>query len=218
MARPKKDPTIRKKEFTDAAERLFFEKGYDATSVQDVLKAVGGESLSPSVLYYYFPSKEDLFEATINAYVSRYIDGIAKILNDKSLALSMKTQKITKEIEMTIHHFLQTESYFIGDKGYSRQIYRITAQHVFSCLIDPTQQLIEDSIRNGILPETHLLKSMDTRRMAYLLLYASYSLFHKEDEASYLVNVQHALTMLPLLLEQILGLPFGSLGRNSINE
>ena len=212
MPRKKNDPAIRQKEFTDAAERLFFEKGYDATTVQDVLKAVGGESLSPSVFYYYFPSKEDLFEATIAAYVSHYIEGIGQILSEMSLSLSNKLQNIIKEIAKSIDHFLQVEAYFINDKGYSRQVYRMIAQNMFSGLIDPTQRLIEDSINNGLLPESHLLTVMDSRRMAYLLLYASYSLFHKEDEANYLDNVQEALTMLPAILEQILGLPVGSLG------
>lgn len=212
MARKKNDPTIRQKEFTDAAERLFFEKGYDATTVQDVLKAVGGESLSPSVFYYYFSSKEDLFEATIAAYVSRYIEGIGQILMDTTLILSDKLQKIVKEITKSINHFLQVEAYFINDRGYSRQVYRMIAQNMFSGLIEPTQRLIENSILNGTLPETHLLTVMNSRRMAYLLLYASYSLFHKEDEAGYLDNVQEALTMLPAILEQILGLPVGSLG------
>jgi|GEM_PF-1337508 len=212
MARPKKDPAIRQKEFTDAAEELFFEKGYDATSIQDVLKAVGGESLSPSVFYYYFSSKEDLFEATIGDYVSRYIEGIARILNDESLNLSAKVQSIMEKIRTAIHHFLRIETFFEKDKGYSRQIYELMAHKVLSCLIDPTQRLIKESVSNGVLPETELLNAMNPRRTAYLLLYSSYSLFHKEDEANYLANVEKAVNLLPLLLEQILSLPPGSLG------
>jgi AcrR family transcriptional regulator len=211
MARPKKDPAIRQKEFTDAAEKLFFETGYDATSVQDVLKAVGGESLSPSVFYYYFSSKEDLFEATISTYVSRYIEGIAQILRNDALGLSSKTRNIIGKMETAIHHFLRVESFFINDKGYSRHVYNIIAQNVFACLIGPAQELIENSVRNGLLPETDLIKAMGTRRMAYLVLYASYSLFHKENEANYLAELHNAVKMLPLLLEQILSLPPGSL-------
>lgn len=217
MARPKKDPAIRQKKFTDAAERLFFEKGYDSTSVQDVLKAVGGESLSPSVFYYYFPSKEDLFEATINAYVSRYIEDISETIKDESLNLSAKVEKIIKEIKIALGYFMQVQSYFSKDKGYSRQIYQIMAQNVFSNLIDPTQQLIEESIADGRLQETFLLKSIGTRRIAYLILYAAYSLFHKEDETNYLSNTYKVLEMLPLILENILDLPSGSLG-NTFEE
>lgn len=211
MARQKKNPAIRQKEFTDAAERLFFQKGYDNTSVQDVLKAVGGESLSPSVFYYYFSSKEDLFEATINAYVSCYIEGISKTIENDSLNLSAKVQKIIEEIKAALGHFMQVQSYFAKDKSYSRQIYQIMAQNVFSSLIDPTQRLIEESAADGPLQETLLLKSIGPRRMAYLILYAAYSLFHKEDEANYLNNAYKALEMLPLILEKILDLPSGSL-------
>jgi AcrR family transcriptional regulator len=216
MSRPKKDPAIRQKEFTDAAEKLFFEKGYDATSVQDVLSAVGGESLSPSVFYYYFPSKEKLLEATIQEYVSRYVEGIAQILKDKSAALSQKTGRVISEIQTAVSHFYQVGLYFEKDKGYSRQIYEIIAGKVFSHLIDPTQRLIEESLQSGQLPQTNLIKAMPPRRMAYLLLYACYSLFHKETEENYLSEIEKTVTLLPLILEQILGLPAGSLGDAAI--
>ena len=218
MARPKKDPAIRQKEFTDAAQKLFFEKGYDATSIQDVLNAVGGGFLSPSVFYYYFSSKEKLFEATVHAYVSRYIESIAQILEAKALSLSQKTELVTKEVKTAVHHFFQIGSYFEKDKGYSRQIYEIIAGKVFSRLIDPMQSLIEESLRSGQLPETSLTKTMPLRKMAYLLLYAGYSLFHKEKEENYLSEVEKTVTLLPFVLEQILGLPVGSLGDTSVTK
>ena len=50
----------RRDQIIEAAERLFYEKGYEQTSVQDVLDAL---SLSKGGFYNYFQSKIELLEA-----------------------------------------------------------------------------------------------------------------------------------------------------------
>ena len=48
-----------------AAMTLFAEKGYDSTSVADVLRAA---SVNSGSLYHYFPGKQDLLLAVLDAY------------------------------------------------------------------------------------------------------------------------------------------------------
>ena len=57
MARNKyPEETVRR--ILDTAERLFVEKGYDRTSLQDILDETG---LSKGAVYHHFASKEDIF-------------------------------------------------------------------------------------------------------------------------------------------------------------
>ena len=57
MARNKyPEETIQK--ILDTAERLFIEKGYDHTSLQDIIESTG---LSKGGIYHHFASKEDIF-------------------------------------------------------------------------------------------------------------------------------------------------------------
>lgn len=44
---------------TDSAARLFMEKGYDKTSLQDIIDDTG---LSKGAIYHHFASKEDIFQ------------------------------------------------------------------------------------------------------------------------------------------------------------
>jgi AcrR family transcriptional regulator len=60
---PATPPTRDRLVFT--AMQLFWEKGYGSTSVADVLKAAGANSGS---LYYFFPGKQDLLIAVLEAY------------------------------------------------------------------------------------------------------------------------------------------------------
>lgn len=59
--------------FLAAAERLFFAKGYARTSVRDILDEVGEKSASPSVFYHYFPSKDALYHAVMEARAAAYV-------------------------------------------------------------------------------------------------------------------------------------------------
>jgi TetR/AcrR family transcriptional repressor of nem operon len=58
---------------TFTAMRLFGEKGYESTSVSDILKAAGANSGS---LYHFFPTKQDLLLEVLR----RYRDGIEPML------------------------------------------------------------------------------------------------------------------------------------------
>lgn len=57
-----KEAEERKNEILDVAEKLFGERGYDATSTNDILKEIG---IARGTLYYHFKSKEDILDAMI---------------------------------------------------------------------------------------------------------------------------------------------------------
>ena len=45
----------------DAAQRLFLEKGYDQTTIQDIVDQLGG--LTKGAVYHHFKSKEEILNA-----------------------------------------------------------------------------------------------------------------------------------------------------------
>lgn len=60
MAR-NKYPEITEERILQAAERLFLEKGYDNTTIQDIVDALG--DLTKGAVYHHFKSKEEIMEA-----------------------------------------------------------------------------------------------------------------------------------------------------------
>lgn len=61
MARPvKKEPEQWKNEILDAAQKLFLSKGYEETSVSDIMKEAGG---AKGMFYRFFESKEEVMRA-----------------------------------------------------------------------------------------------------------------------------------------------------------
>ena len=57
-----KEPEERKNEILDAAERLFAAKGYEESTVNNILETV---KIAKGTFYYYFKSKEEVLDAII---------------------------------------------------------------------------------------------------------------------------------------------------------
>ena len=57
MSRITKDPTERRQEILDTALKLFWEKGYEKTSMTEIAQAM---QVAQGLCYRYFPSKEAL--------------------------------------------------------------------------------------------------------------------------------------------------------------
>ena len=65
-----KEPEERKQEILDTAMRLFYEKGYEKTSIADIAKTIG---VAQGLCYRYFPSKEALFDSAIEQYADELV-------------------------------------------------------------------------------------------------------------------------------------------------
>lgn len=75
MARPiQYDPD---KVLSDAVQ-LFWEKGYESTSIQDIVTATG---LKPGSLYKVYSNKEELFHAVLDAYSNHYLEHVENLFN-----------------------------------------------------------------------------------------------------------------------------------------
>lgn len=79
-----KEGKVRKNEILDEAEKLFFAKGYEKTTINDVLSAVG---ISKGALYYYFDSKEAILDALVERRIAIGVTAAESIAADKSLTV-----------------------------------------------------------------------------------------------------------------------------------
>ena len=77
----------------DVATHLFVEKGYDATSLQDIINET---NLSKGAIYHHFSSKEEIFEAIFHRIGEENTSALAKVRDDKSLNGLEKMRSIFK--------------------------------------------------------------------------------------------------------------------------
>lgn len=82
MTRIKRPPEERRAQFLDCAQALFFARGYEATTVNDIIERAG---LSKGAFYHYFDSKEALLDALAERVVAQVIADARPILEDPGL-------------------------------------------------------------------------------------------------------------------------------------
>ncbi|MCI8382426.1 MAG: TetR/AcrR family transcriptional regulator [Lachnospiraceae bacterium] len=79
----------------EAATRLFIEKGYEHTSIQDIISNLGG--LSKGAIYHHFKSKEDILEAVTDKMTEESNKILEKIRDREDLTGKEKMKMIFKE-------------------------------------------------------------------------------------------------------------------------
>lgn len=77
----------RKHEILDISKELFIEKGYENTSIVNILEKVG---IAKGTLYYYFTSKEEILDAIIDRISEKIFYKAQEISKDPSLSVQEK--------------------------------------------------------------------------------------------------------------------------------
>ena len=103
MPRTPQDPSIRMNEILDVADYLFFTKGYDATTINDITKKMG---VAQGMLYYYFKSKEEILEKMLDRHADSLMSEIKTIIDLNSSP--------TEKISLTISNVLRKATYKDG--------------------------------------------------------------------------------------------------------
>lgn len=109
MAGVKKASRGRHAEVLEVAGRLFYTKGYEATSVQDIADEMG---MLKGSLYYYISTKEDILFEIVRSYheeTRAYFDEIA---NSDLPAVDKLRKFIETETAYTAHHLEKSSLFF----------------------------------------------------------------------------------------------------------
>jgi AcrR family transcriptional regulator len=151
MARISKNYDVRRQEFLDTAQELFYSNGYDQTSISMILEKVG---VAKGTFYHYFDSKTDLLNTLIDRISNRNLEYLLPIVDDPQLGAldklnqyfsrsqALKTtnreilkvwlQVMYKDENVLLRHKVQTK----GVELIAPQLSRIIAQGVQEKVFD----------------------------------------------------------------------------------
>ena len=136
---------IKRAQILDAAEKLFFEKGYDATSVQDILDALG---LSKGGFYHYFDAKDTLLREICLRRAEDRFERLKAELNDSrrgpvdKLNLLLAQANLFESEEPRFAALLMKLCWRDGDASISAHWRRI--------LVDRLTPMMDDVIAAGL--------------------------------------------------------------------
>lgn len=121
----------------DTAFRLFIEKGYERTSIQDIIDHLGG--LSKGAIYHHFKSKEDILVAVTDRMTAESNQMLAVIRDRSDLNGKEKLKTIFKE---SIRRPVQNDIFTVAPDFHNNP------KLLFSLLYDT----MENAAPNYILP------------------------------------------------------------------
>lgn len=128
MARIVKEPDVRRTELITVAQALFYTKGYDATSVSDIVKQA---DVAKGTFYYYFDSKQAVLEEMITQISAQARAIMQSVADDETLPALEKWEKA----------FLVTGSWKFARKDELLAILAVTMQDENVMLRHKTQQI-----------------------------------------------------------------------------
>ena len=146
MARPAKNPKIRINEILDAAEPLFYSKGYTQTTIADIVTTL---NVAPGTIYYYFKSKESILDGIIRKHVQQFSEQIHLIANSTDMGSIDKLQEVVRRLFSIIRHknnSLLFEFLYTDDTLYMLQ--RIELQSKL-LLCEPLCAIIQQGMSEG---------------------------------------------------------------------
>jgi AcrR family transcriptional regulator len=94
MVKTAKRHLLKKREIVETAEKLFLKKGYQETTIDDILEAA---SLSKGGFYHYFTSKEEVLTESINAMMTDMLRELESVVNDEKLNAMEKLKRFMEK-------------------------------------------------------------------------------------------------------------------------
>jgi TetR/AcrR family transcriptional regulator, cholesterol catabolism regulator len=96
------DYKAKRDELVMLAAKLFKEKGFKATTLNDIAKQAGVERAS---LYYYISSKEELFQEVVRGVTDANASAASKIMRLKSLGPKEKLQRLVELLMVSYEEY-----------------------------------------------------------------------------------------------------------------
>ncbi len=158
MARIIKDYDERLNELLDAAQTLFFSKGYEKTSVNDIINSVG---VAKGTFYHYFNSKVDLLDKLVDRFISLTFQEAQEMSNrpfpdaiEKLNAFfeTIRNQKVAqKDLMMLFMKVMYTdENLMLRHKMFRRSVEKF---------VPLLREIIEEGVTDGSLQPVDVVET-----------------------------------------------------------
>lgn len=199
-----KDAEQRKDEILTAAERLFASRGFDATSTNDILDAVG---IARGTLYYHFKSKEEILDGIIARIVDDCACKAAAVAYDRSFPVLERLRRTLMAV-----HLEGSAAGFVMEQIHKPQN-ALMHQKTQAKLAEKINPIITDILKDGI-QESLFQTDYPEETVEMVMLYAN-TVFDDLQElspelrprkvAAFIYNLERLMHAAPGSLAQVLG-------------
>jgi Transcriptional regulator len=165
----------------DAAYRLFMEKGYERTSIQDIIDQLGG--LSKGAIYHHFKSKEDILIAVSDRMTAESDQMLAAIRDRSDLCGKEKLKTIFKE---SINRPVQNDIFTVVPNFHNnpRLLFSLLHETIEEVAPDYLLPIIKEGISDGSI-ETDYPEQLAEMILLVANVWMNPMIFDDSEEESY---------------------------------
>jgi AcrR family transcriptional regulator len=180
MTEANKNHNTKKCNLAELAGNLFIDKGYEETTVDDILEASG---LSKGGFYHYFQSKEEVLLEVINNFIEKILAEVEPIIENKALG-AMEKLRLFIEKELTIKkENMAFSKYFTAEKRSDFIIYKYNLSFAQK-YVGPLVRIVEQGIAEGVFHLEFPYESVDIliRALATTISYVENELVNDHEK------------------------------------
>lgn len=194
-----KEHDERKNEIIDTASHIFAQKGYDKTSVNDILNAIG---IAKGTFYHYFKSKEEVLDAVIAKATELIVERVEAVADNSGLAPEDKLLGVF--MAMRIEN--QMEKGFLEEmhRPENALMHQKSLVSIIAVLTPMLTQIVTEGIEKGVFHSEYPEQFMQIFLASATTLFDD-GIFQVEPEKQEMLFLA-----LISLLEKMLGVESGS--------
>ena len=158
-----KEAEERKNEILDVSQRLFSTKGFEETSIADILNEIG---IAKGTLYYHFRSKEEILDAIIERMIAEQVSKAKMIANYKSVPAVMRVVNaiMSFSVEGENEGFVLEQIH----KPQNALMHKKIQDRLMQAVVPIITEIVTDGIKEGVFETDYPREAVEL-----VLLYAS---------------------------------------------
>lgn len=207
-------PDDRRAQLLDCAQQLFIAKGYQATTISDVMAMAG---VSKGGFYHHFDSKEALLEALATRISEQSMQGVQAILDDPCLDPFARLNTMFRHMrsdKLKIDPDLSRAFEMVFLPG-NLQLYDRVRRASFAVVTPALVRILEEGVADGVFSvpdvEAAVAIMLHINTATYDAIAAALAERDTGQMGPALAHLYRMISMQGIAIDRLLGLPDGSI-------
>ncbi len=199
MPRSTKAASDRRLEFINAAEALFNEKGFENTSIDDIVARVG---VAKGLFYYYFKSREELLGAIVDKILDEMEQIVVQATNKEGLTAMQRLLEMTSSSDKIRVRSGRLMKFFHEERNQALHLQLEVRSMKF--LVPAMEAIIKQGVSEGIFNTPY------PRETALALFGIKGGIHHSNAGTDYREDEERTIQVIMFLSERLLGAKEGT--------
>lgn len=199
LPRSTKAASDRRLEFINAAEALFNEKGFEKTSVEDIVQRVG---VAKGLFYYYFKAREELLGAIVDKILDEMELIVLQATNKEGLTAMQRLREMSTSSDVIRARSGRLMKFFHEERNQALHLQLEVRTMKF--LVPAMEAIIKQGVREGVFNTPY------PKETALALFGIKGVIAHTNAGTDYCEDGERTIQIIAFLSERLLGAKEGT--------